>query len=1159
MRDITSWRQPITAALRQSNDLINHVLTNFDSLDDREQKREISKLAQVIADVELGLTLHHLVIPSQPATCVEALLSGNRFPVPELENDENWRLVQKARFYLVRRKGRQWMRTLEIYIQIDQILRIYRLSDPNNVPQLTASSTYPKRFELYHKTLQTTPKHKPPDIKLATEGLWYALVTQPGHGAVNIPIYIPEKIANIAPTDRTNLIRTRSDKNESYRVNLDELLRVDAVEMDRMLLEGGHKAENYHQRLDNILLELYKSNLDNFEQAREFEIDKLIHIVGLLNVGKSTLLEVLIYHLTKNKKHRCALIVNDVGAAVRLASMFWHKLGIQSAPVLGSSERAEQLVKAYKSILEKSGDEITKGAVHPAWRWFSPICPLLSLSESDHTWEFGSEPCHSLYPPKKPDTDSPREIDDASQIGQLDRTDELEEWDFIDDKKGRTCPFYYKCPRHQLERDISQAYIWVLTPASFIHTRVPSQGFEQKILIAEAVYRECNFLFIDEADRVQIQFDEAFAPSQVLLDETQNSLLNQLGVKTAPLYNSNRSLMVHPLYRTWMSVQYTTQNAANHICERLYNNPNLVQWVGIKPFTGSFLFAQIIRSFTDSLFAEISDEQERSNVQRKKAKSLIKTLEGFIQDPMNRRSGKELTDLATTILNSKSDRLTFVEIHQWVSAWLLSNDIPIPDENKLPNLISKIHLAILVIILDNQLGYLVDNIRQLSQTRLIDLHDVSEALIHRPPLDYLPVMPQAPVGNILGFRYVANRGKRGGKLEYFRYVGVGRTLLLRFPTLFAIDDWDGAHTVLISGTSYAPGSPAYHVRVEPTVLLRPVLSDAGIADSEFSFSPRTDVGGNHIAISGKPSELRRTAVESMIKSISQSSKRNHRNSFLDGIFEKLKELEKENPCWWADRKRLLIIVGSYLESELAADVLRREYTIESTDSEGVMTLRRDNAPAHKYGIPRSQIQERYSEITIVPLMALERGHNILNNEGKAAFGAAIFLNRPMPVPDDWQATVRQLNDWAIVNERNYYLYSDLLQGEPLTLPTASLHFYQLAVKKMRELNTIPMNYAALTPSERSVLCSTQMVRIWQIIGRLVRGGVPCLVYFMDVKFAPKSAKKEKDTETTSLIVGIIKELESYINAPSSASKTLAKSLYGAFLTSLKNTNNFKGL
>lgn len=209
MRDITSWRQPVTAALRQSDDLKNHVLTNFDSLDAQEQKREISKLAKLIADVELGLTLHHLVIPSHPATCVEALLSGYRFPVPELEDDENWWLVQKARFYLVRRKGRQWVRSLETYIEIDQILRIYRLSDPSNVPQLTASSTYPKRFELYHRTLQTTPKHKPPDIKLATEGLWYAKVTQPGQGAVNVPIYIHEKIANIARTDQTNFIRTR--------------------------------------------------------------------------------------------------------------------------------------------------------------------------------------------------------------------------------------------------------------------------------------------------------------------------------------------------------------------------------------------------------------------------------------------------------------------------------------------------------------------------------------------------------------------------------------------------------------------------------------------------------------------------------------------------------------------------------------------------------------------------------------------------------------------------------------------------------------------------------------------------------------------------------------------------------------------------------------
>lgn len=70
---------------------------------------------------------------------------------------------------------------------------------------------------------------------------------------------------------------------------------------------------------------------------------------------------------------------------------------------------------------------------------------------------------------------------------------------------------------------------------------------------------------------------------------------------------------------------------------------------------------------------------------------------------------------------------------------------------------------------------------------MIDLHDVSQVLVHRPPQDFLPIVPSAPVGNILGFLYTHDRkSQKGGKLEYFRYIRVGRALLLNFSTLWDV-------------------------------------------------------------------------------------------------------------------------------------------------------------------------------------------------------------------------------------------------------------------------------------------------------------------------------------------------------------------------------------
>lgn len=133
--------------------------------------------------------------------------------------------------------------------------------------------------------------------------------------------------------------------------------------MDNKLSHFGVQAY-YYTRLQRFDWQLYDRNSDNFRPDTTLTLEGLVHIVGLLNVGKSTLLEILIYHLAK-QGYRCALIVNDVATAVRIASLFWHKLEIPAAPVLGS-DRAEQLKKVYEPILKSEGKEVTEGGIHPA-------------------------------------------------------------------------------------------------------------------------------------------------------------------------------------------------------------------------------------------------------------------------------------------------------------------------------------------------------------------------------------------------------------------------------------------------------------------------------------------------------------------------------------------------------------------------------------------------------------------------------------------------------------------------------------------------------------------------------------------------------------------------------------------------------------------------
>lgn len=1178
MRDISQWGKPLRQALRKSQDLKAYVEESLPDTEANIQQREIARLAQLIAEVELGLTVLMEVAPEERATSVSALLLGYRFPVKALESEENWLLVQKARFYLVRRKGRQWERTLAEYIKLPEIIRIFSLTDTNDVAQLIPCSTYPQRLQLYRQTLSKTPSHKKGKVKLATSGYWYAKVSHKGHTTVDVPINIPEAVANLALSPQISFHGTRTAVNPSHLVTLEKLLQ-DAQEMDEKLAQAGYEPENYHQRLTGIALKLYDASIDDFQPSlpnTEIKLEQLVHIVGLLNVGKSTLLDILIYHFAK-LGYRCALLVNDVVAAVRLASLFRDGLGILAAPVLGSSDRFQHLEKVYEPILATKGEEIETGAIHPAWRWFSPVCPLLPLVQSEEKWEFGEEPCHNLYQ-KQPTT--------KNGNSQAEDDEDVEDFEEGESEDKYTCPLYYKCPRHQLERDIATALVWVLTPASFIHTRVPPQVFAEKLTFAEAVYRECDFLFVDEADRVQVQFDEACAPDEVLVNSSGNSLLNKLGLKFATtIYNSDRRSMAAELVATAKRANDYAQIATDLILPRLHNQPKLVEWVGQNPFTGRSLFAHIIRDILETpeteqnepspklKRAERSKERQKRieaglppEEERQRRKKIMQTLEGFLQAPLNRRKGGELSDLAFTLLSAENDARALTEVAEWLHKWLESLGISLAEKTKFEEVTHHLHLAILVTVLNDKLGFLVDNLNALMRAGVLDLHDTSLALVYRPPRDYLPVVPSSPVGNILGFRYTRDRSnKSGGKLEYFRYVGVGRYLLLNFPHLFAVDGWDGPHTVLISGTSYAPGTPAYHIRKKPTILLEPATNnytagDAGIGESDFFFSSQRNGVGKYIALSGLPPDVRKTAVNEMVKAICHNP--GQANSFLDQLFATLSDLAKQDPERWGDRQRLLLITNSYEEAELVESILKPLYrNVENLN--GIATLRRDNAPAHLSGIRRGQIRDLAQmsiPIVVAPLMALERGHNILNENRIAAFGAAVFLSRPMPVPDDWQTTVQQLNNWALEKSEDSRLYEALeKRGDALTLTNIENEFYQYAVAKMLELNCRAMSFKQLTSDERSILCWTQLVSVWQIIGRLVRGGVPCIVHFLDAKFAPQSVDSELDNERTSLLVGMIKELQLAIEPEDKQpwEKTLTKSLYGAFFNALKQTKDLR--
>lgn len=122
-----------------------------------------------------------------------------------------------------------------------------------------------------------------------------------------------------------------------------------------------------------------------------------------------------------------------------------------------------------------------------------------------------------------------------------------------------------------------------------------------------------------------------------------------------------------------------------------------------------------------------------------------------------------------------------------------------------------------------------------------------------------------------------------------------------------------------------------------------------------------------------------------------------------------------------------------------------------------------------------------------------------------------FLARPHPRPDDLSLAVFAVNDWAARFARNQPGLDQGTFGELVSkaedLNAAGGAFRAAARAVWRHLLSRRYIYSALSDKEKTSFAWDQLVTIWQVIGRLVRGGAPARVVFVYAAFAPRLASE----------------------------------------------------
>lgn len=1078
-------------------------------------------------DVELGLYLLHSLSSGARADSLWTLLTGYPFPIPELQqcNHNQRKMLANARHILTQyRTGYNWSRGLRRYLNVSERLRGYEVDEDLNSFSQRDVNVVSRRFQVYENALNNRLEHSKQKLEWISEAGTYIC----NSGKYRDTVDIPQELIFPPPASHD---LTQRNQREAIVVTWEELLET-ASWMDSILSPELVASDDesklrltWNYRISRVVLELVSEDGKSLILSKTLTIEGLINLIGMVSSGKSTLMIVLSVLLARRGLN-ITIVVGDVISALEQAKIF-DKLGISVDPILGASNRDRHLNRLHRAWHSQNSQQ-PLNLEHSGFQWLSTTCPLSELRRDvARPFKMREHPCVGLTTLS---------------------SDEEPEEEAEDSKKTYACPVYSSCPFHQAQRDLVKAQVWIATPASLVYTRVASQINRESIRFLELVYRRSDLVIIDEVDQVQVQLDNIFCPNQKLFgaggdgwfSKVQQPVVEQLNLE-------GRKQLADDDTDDWSKAHATAQIAVDRIYNLLLKNPPaLKKWSERGDY---FTYWLILSEVTDTLCGTTgSSENDDWDSQR-----LLDLFGSYIDDPLGDRTNHPLGEISHKLLLTANKDLARQNLREWIINHQLSNR-PLNDK-VLDNTVIKMEFALLVAVLQQRFNWMLRDWKLAEE--VYKLEDGSSLLFQTPPRDYEAIVPTAPMGNILAFQYLRSTEETPGDLRFFKCLGVGRWLLLNLHQLYAAEGIIGPNVLFLSGTSWAGLSPGYHVQVPVAGVLRsPQEELEAIKDSKFRFEPYfyPDSEQHPIRISGSKSNQRDTALKELLNQLAQQNG-------LGGP----SKLEEERTKLPKGRQRILLLVSSYKQAELAQEHLEK---IRPEWRNQVMRLVCDDDEFETGWCGSGQSIQRglvskfpHTEawILIAPLMAIERGHNILNEVGKAAFGAAYFLVRPHPRPDDINFAIHSINRWAVEKHNDVNWLTNKCKDNLLTVDKVGQAFLDATYRHWRYLLRLPMIYSTLPPKQREAVIWNQLVSIWQVIGRLIRGGSPARVIFCDAAFALGTVHQDEqgDTPQSSLLVGMQEVLRPYFSSKytpgiTRRDKALVQALYEPFYNALEN-------
>lgn len=647
------------------------------------------------------------------------------------------------------------------------------------------------------------------------------------------------------------------------------------------------------------------------------------------------------------------------------------------------------------------------------------------------------------------------------------------------------CPYFGQCPGTKMLRDCYTASVVVTTVAGFAASRV---GAVREPFL-ELALRDFDLVVFDESDRVQKTLDHFFMPETSFdsyIRECAEECSDYMKLSSKHREENLPAQRYDEMRRQSMTVLSCLVKSLHH---------DLGDWKKItqgEPFSAFTLLEDLYRNKTGF---EIP-------------KAVYQAMYDLIDMQDEEKIRQTTLWLALDSSCKSTDTRSFEELYQ---RWLkeLGDAFPRPGNDSVRKIQdTRIKLILQLIYFDHFIRGLHDAYEASHETSY-GQNELFGFLQTRFRYQQ-QVLPSAVCGNLFGLRKTEDED-----ILLFRQFAFGRSVMKDLPWLRTDENGNpaGPHALLLSGSSWAEGSYEYHVN-------RPVdyILEADATKRKFLEQTRFFESGFLERVSGAGDDRHLANLCTVTQKSAE---------FI------IREYER-------GAGKILLVVNSYAQAEQVQKTLDAALRKEKCKARTCrMVADAIQAPGDEGTIRRGEVNrfaQMAAEILIAPAMAIERGHNIVDETGHSALSAVFFMVRPMAVPDDLQQMGGKLNGQVELHCKR--------------APQESMFDYNARVRQFaaqrwsRMNNTRATGISDLSEPERKDVVATLFVLILQIFGRLARvtdveRPAPH-VYFMDGAFRPRP-EKAGDFDC-------LKELGRYLNGlmTQTESAEIAETLYAPF-------------